>query len=475
VKRTKIVCTIGPVSSSASALKALYEAGMSIARLNGSHNTLDWHAETIARIRDTVPTVPILLDIPGRKIRTGQLRHEPEFDAGDRVTLTTDPDHDGTEKVPVGHPSLHEQLSIGTTILADDGTLRFTVAEVTGRDIVCIAETAGKLKSRKGINVPGVKLVSEMITDRDRLMVEFARTHHVDYVGISFVESSAQIGAIRALIEGAHPQIVSKIENQRGLNNMHEIISSTDAIMIDRGDLSAETNFEMMALFQKNILDVAQSRGVPVIIATEMLHTMVENPFPTKAEISDITNSVIDGGSAMMLSGETAVGANPVKAVSVMRAVASAADEHVQDRMDTGQPSRHLTAPQAMERAVAMLCRSLPITKIVAVTISGYAARMIASHRPRQPILAVSNDAAAARSFNLYAGVTGVHVEIDFLRTSSDHVVSCVKALRDRGYLSDSDMIVVISVSYPKSGNRMNYLQTHVVGDLAETLGWDGI
>jgi len=472
VNRTRIVCTIGPASEDKDTLLKLRAAGMSIARLNGSHNDLDWHKATIARLRDLIPEVPILLDIPGRKIRTLQLEYEPGFAIGDTLILTTDQSHTGREKVPVGHPTLHEQLHDGATILADDGTLRFSVLKTDGPDIYCRAEVAGTLKSRKGINVPRVNLVSEMITDRDHSMMDFVRENQVDYIGVSFVESAAQIEAIRSLTDGTSPRIVSKVENQGGLDNLQEIIDATDALMIDRGDLSAETSFEMTALFQKEILTKARECGVPVIVATEMLHTMVENSFPTKAEISDITNSVIDGGSATMLSGETAVGINPEKAVEVMRKVSSAAEAHIQADLDADEPQSDMKATQAMERAVAQLCRSLPITKIVAVTLSGYAARMIAAHRPRQPILAVSNDKMAARSFNLYSGVEGVYVDIEFSKTSADHIVLCVEELWRRGKLDLNDMIIVSSVSYPKSGNRMNFLQTHKVSDLAETLSW---
>ena len=471
MSETRIVCTIGPASESEEMLLELRAAGMSLARLNGSHADLDWHKATIARLRKVLPDVPILLDIPGRKIRTNQLDHEPEFAIGDTVILTTDQSHNGLEKVPVGHPTLHEQLHDGATVLADDGTLRFTVLKTRGPDIYCRAEVAGTLKSRKGINVPQVKLVSEMITDRDRTMVAFARDNDVDFIGVSFVESAEQIEGIRALTSGT-PRIVSKVENQGGLDNLQEIIQATDALMIDRGDLSAETNFEMMALFQKEILTAASESGVPVIVATEILHTMVENSFPTKAEISDITNSVIDGGSATMLSGETAIGANPIAAVEVMRSVASAAETHVQEILDADETQNTAGATQAMERAVALLCRSLPISKIVAVTMSGYAARMIASYRPSQPILAVSNDPRAARSFNLFAGVEGIHLDIEFSKTSADHIVKCLEELWRRGNLQDDDMILVSSVSYPKSGNRMNFLQTHKVRDLVETLSW---
>jgi pyruvate kinase len=472
LNRTKIVCTIGPASESEESLKELYDAGLGIARLNGSHNNLEWHAKIIERIQRILPDVPILLDIPGRKIRTLMLAHEPEFSIGDTIILTTDQTQDGSVKVPVGHPTLHEQLMPGATILADDGTLRFTVSKIDGSDIHCTAEVSGQLKSRKGINVPQVQLVSEMITDRDRQLVAFAEQNGVDYIGLSFVESADQIEGIRNLTKGSFPRIVAKVENQGGLDNLDEIVRATDALMIDRGDLSAETNFQKMALFQKQILKSAQEFGVPVIVATEMLHTMVENPFPTKAEISDITNAVIDGGSAIMLSGETAVGANPVLAVEVMRSVSDAAEDYIQQTMDAREPANQMEAPQAMERAVAMLCRSLPITKIVAVTISGFAAKVIAAHTPRQPILAVSNDQKASLSFNLLPGVEGIYVDLDFSKTSADHIVKSLEMLwRTRKLVAD-DYIVVISVTYPKSGNRMNFLEMHRIADLIETQGW---
>jgi pyruvate kinase len=472
MSKTKIVCTIGPASEDADSLVKLHKAGLSIARLNGSHNSLEWHAKTVARIRQILPGVPILLDIPGRKIRTIQLAHEPEFVIGDTITLTTDQSHDGSQKVPVGHPNLHEQLSPGTTILADDGTLTFTVVKISGPDIICQAETNGTLKSRKGINVPNIRLVSQMVTERDREMIRFARDNSIDFIGLSFVESADQIEAIRSLTGGSWPRIVAKVENQGGLDNLAEIVDATDALMIDRGDLSAETSFEMVSLFQKRILKEANAAGIPVIVATEMLHTMVENPFPTKAEISDITNSILDGGGATMLSGETAMGVNPIKAVEVMRSVADATDAHIQTNLSGDSDRIELEAPQAMERAVAMLCRSLPITKIVAITVSGFAARMIASHRPEQPILAVSNDSFAARSFNLYAGVEGVYIDMEFPKNSADHVMKCIEVLWRDGKLTSDDSIVVVALSYPKSGNRMNHLQTHVVGDLVEALGW---
>jgi len=472
VSRTKIVATIGPATATGDALCRLAEAGMSVARLNGSHADLDWHAATIALIRETLPAVPILLDIPGRKIRTTQLAHEPSFESGETVVLTTDADYSGSDKVPVNYPFLHQDLQPEATILADDGTLRFTVTAVRGQDIVCRAETAGTLRSRKGINVPHVRLRNQVVTDRDREMVGFARAQGVDFIGVSFVESEGHVAAIRELTGGSWPRIVAKVENQAGLDHLDEIVGAADALMIDRGDLSVETNLENLALFQKRILEVARGRGKPVIVATEMLHTMVENAFPTKAEVSDITNAVLDGCAATMLSGETAIGKHPATAVAVMRQITEVASGHLQGTLDRDRTGADPSIPEVMGEAAALICRHLPITKIVAVTISGYAARMIAARQPRQPIIAVSNDAMAARSFNLLAGTTGFHADLSFPRDSTDHIAQCLEALwRDR-LIDDDDLLLVTSVGYPRSGNRMNMIETHAVADLVESLGW---
>lgn len=469
---TKIVATIGPASCSRETLRELAAAGMGIARLNGSHADLDWHASSIALIRETLPQVPILLDIPGRKIRTGDLSPEPSFARGDTIVFTTDPEDSDSAAVLVNYPHLHEDLRAGATILADDGQLRFTVTGIEDRHIVCRAETAGLLRSRKGINVPSVRLRTKLITDRDREIIAFARNNGVDFLGISFVESAAHITAIRELVGGSWPRIVAKVENQAGLDGLDGIVAETDALMIDRGDLSVETNLESLVLFQKRILAVARREGKPVIVATEMLHTMIENDFPTKAEVSDITNAVLDGCAATMLSGETAIGKNPIAAVSVMRQISDVASNHLQGQLDAERGGVEGTIPEIMGQAVALVCRHLPISKIVAVTISGYAARMVAAWQPRQPIIAVSNDAMAARSFNFLAGVEGFHADIPFSRDSTDHIARCLEILWRADRIGDDDLILVTSVGYPRSGNRMNLIETHAVSDLIYSLSW---
>jgi pyruvate kinase len=472
MRRTRIVCTIGPNSLDTKVLLALHDAGLSVARLNGSHANLEWHREAIRRIHEVLPDVPILLDIPGRKIRTLQLAHEPKFLAGDLVILTTDTSHDGTRKVPVNYPNLHADLSPGNTVMADDGTLRFTVVRIEGPDIHCRAESTGQLKSRKGINVPFVKLNTPQVTARDEQMIAFACDNGVDFIGLSFVESADHILAFRALIKGRGPRIVAKVENQGGMNNVREIVEATDAIMIDRGDLSVETSLHDVAIKQKQIIDAARRHGKPVIVATEMLHTMIENPFPTKAEVTDISNAVLDGCAATMLSGETAIGAYPLEAVTTMRRVIDAAESHLQSEIQAAHVSSGTSVPEAISSVIPTLCRSLPITKIVAITRSGYAARMIATHRLHQPIFAVSDDAAAARGFNLIAGTTGVFSDIPFSRISTDHIVHVLRLLWVKGLMRNDDVVLVTGISYPTPGSRMNTIQIFNIGELSKTLEW---
>jgi pyruvate kinase len=227
-----------------------------------------------------------------------------------------------------------------------------------------------------------------------------------------------------------------------------------------------------IALLQKRILRAAHQANKPAIVATEMLHSMIRSPVPTKAEVTDITNAVLDGAAAVMLSGETAVGDFPAAAVATMRQIADRASDHLQSLLDQNGSHGDFSVPQAVGDAIALICRRLPVTKIVAITIAGYAARTVAMHMPRQPILAVSNDRDAARSFHMLPGTEGIYVDIPFVRTSTDHIPKCLEALWQCGKLLDEDLVLVTSVGYPRSGNRMNLIQTHHVADLRESLGW---
>lgn len=472
MRRTKIVCTIGPKTLNAHSLHELRKNGLSVVRLNGSHATLEWHQRAIILIRDTIPDVPILLDIPGRKIRTAHLIKEPEFISGDTIILTTELNYIGADKVLVNYENLHLDVNVGNTIMADDGTLSFTVLKIDGRDIFCRAECSGILGSRKGINVPYINLNTPQVTNRDKDMVEFACSLNIDYIGLSFVESARHIIAFKELIGDRGLRIVAKVENQGGLDNLTEICAVADAIMIDRGDLSVETSLHDVAIKQKIIINCAKQYAKPVIVATEMLHTMMHNPFPTKAEVADITNAVLDGCAATMLSGETAIGDFPLESVVTMASVVDAAESHLTEVKDIVNNKEEKTIPAAMSMVIPTLCRSLPISKIVAITRSGYAARMIAMHQLPQPILAVSDDLLAAHSFGLIPGTTGIFSESPFSTESGDHILQNLKNLYTKGLLEIEDLVLVSGITYPVPKSRMNTIQIFDIKSMVDKFNW---
>ncbi|MHC4414059.1 MAG: pyruvate kinase [Planctomycetota bacterium] len=471
MSRTKIVATIGPRTNDADLIRKLVQAGMDVARLNGAHADLEWHSSTIDLIRRVAPDVPIILDLPGRKVRTNDLEREPNLNAGDVVIFTTSENPADERMIPVSGIDLQHTLAVGDVLRADDGTMSFTVVDIQDADVVCRAESPGTLRSRKGISLPS-SVGTALLTAGDRRMIAFAKEKNVDFVGVSFVVSSEHVEAVRAITGAGGPGVIAKIESQDGLDHLEEIVEVADALLVDRGDLAIQTALESLVISQKHILKVAGAAAKPVIVATEMLHTMIENPFPTKAEVCDISNAVLDGASAVMLSGETAVGKYPVEAVSLMQRITAAAAAHEQVGFDHQVNDRRRNIPPAITEALSLLSRRLPVTKIVAITIAGFAARMAAASRPRQPILAVSNNAEAARSFNLLPGTEGVYVDVPFSRTSTDHIAKCLEILWRQGKVAEDDLVLVTSLGYPKSGNRMNMIQTHTIADLCDALEW---
>lgn len=452
---TRVVATIGPASDNAETLKKLHEAGMSVARLNGSHNKPEWHAETVKLLRNTVPDVPVLLDIPGRKIRTLQLAHEPSFKSGDTIILTTDISHDGLKKVPVGYDRLHEKLSTGDGVFADDGTLSFVVEKIQGRDIYLRANMDGTLRSRKGINVPGIDLGQSLVTDKDRAMINFAKEIGVDYIGISFVESREHVEAIRELIAAPVPRIVAKVENSGGIAHLAEIIDAADVIMIDRGDLAVETSIDHVTLYQKKILEEASRAGKPTIVATEMLHSMIENPLPTKAEVSDITNAVLDGASAVMLSGETAVGRYPVEAVSrISRIAALAAAER-----NTPSRSVRISSDNDIRHTIRALAEALPLTRLVVLSRTGYSVRIAAMSGTGLPVLALGFHSELARSWNLLPNVESLVIDSED-KFDWNERTQLLELLIKSGHINENDYVVILSAQQDINSLDGNIIQT---------------
>lgn len=468
IARTKIICTIGPITCNSAGIQKLYESGMSIARLNGSHGTLDWHRDAIRLLRQHAPLVPILLDLPGRKVRTAREMAEITLKVGDLIVFGSKPE---PGKVAVTDPTLFQSLSVGQSILADDGTLHFEVVKVEKNEIVCKSKSNGVLKPSKGLNCPGHRLSSGIVTDRDLPMIEFAISEKIDFVGLSFVDHADQVQAFRKHLKNSSVGVVAKVETQSGLENFEAIIDAADAIMIDRGDLSAETRPERVALYQKRILAGARKKGKPAIVATELLHTMIHQPIPTKAEVSDLTNAILDGASALMLSAETAVGQYFSEAVRVMQDVAHA----VESEMKLAPlPTEDATSiSEGLGSALSHLVESLKVDKVICLSRKGRTPVSLARFRMAAPVIAITASVETARKLMLSWGVQPMVIEtLNFDDEKTDHVLDALKELHRSKRIQEHESIAVMAIRYGVKGNRINSLEVHRVSNLIEFGRW---
>ncbi|MCX5749193.1 MAG: pyruvate kinase [Candidatus Saganbacteria bacterium] len=470
--KTKIVCTIGPASCDRKTLEKLAKAGMNVARLNGSHNTLDWHEKSIKLIRSVDKNIPILLDLPGRKIRTAKFKHTYKLKNGKTIIFTSVKGYKSSDKVAVNYSGLHRDLKRGNIILADDGTLKFRVVEVKGTNVFCRILTDGELKGGKGLNVPYVKVNTPLITEDDKRLIKFAIKNKVDWVGLSFVENGEHVRKVKKLLGNSGIGVIAKTENKFGIDNIESILKESDGILIDRGDLGAETSIANIGVIQKKAIIAANSSGRPVIVATEMLHSMIEKRQPTKAEVTDITNSIMDGASAIMLSGETAVGIDPVNTVKVMRSVADEAEKYFSRSAVIDSSMTQKTIPSAIGKSIYEISKEMPIDKVVCITLSGYAARMISRYKLDQMILAVTDKIEKARKFNLLWGVTGICLGINFVSKDYSHIIESAKQLWKEGFLKKDDLVVFTAVILPYRNAKMNYLQIHKMSDLIALFKW---
>ena len=414
-RRTKIVCTIGPATNSPEMLEALMRAGMDVARLNFSHGTKESHARVIELIRAISGrlgiSVAILQDLPGPKTRTVGPQDGPiELADGARFVLTTRAVPGSAEEVGVTLPSLPQDVRPGDAILLDDGRIELRVVKTAGQDVETIVITGGPLSASKGINVPGVTLSVQTMTERDIDMLRFGLERGVDLVALSFVRSAADVNTARQIINETdnRPLLIAKLEKHEALVNLEEILGSVDGLMVARGDLGVEIPIERVPLEQKRVITEANRVGKPVITATQMLESMVANPRPTRAEVTDVANAIFDGTDAVMLSGETAAGAYPIQAARMMDRIAREV-EPVLPYWDILQAKeRHLEDMifDAISYSAVHTAHQLKAALIVAFTASGATARRVAKYRPQVPILGITPDPATWNRLALSWGIT---------------------------------------------------------------------
>ncbi len=475
MKKTKIVCTIGPASEKKEIFTELVKNGLNVARMNFSHGDHAEHLariETVKEVRDELDVpVSILLDTKGPEIRTGKFS-VPVVDLveGQEFTLTTEEYMGDQNKCQISYEGLPKDVVPGNMILIDDGLVGLEVVEVKGNDIVTKVLNGGPVKNHKGVNVPGVSINLPAVTPKDEADIKFGIENGIDFIAASFIRKAADVLEIRKILEenNAHDvHIISKIENQEGLDNLEEILEVSDGLMVARGDLGVEIPTEQVPLAQKLMIKRCNEMGKPVITATQMLDSMIRNPRPTRAETTDVANAIFDGTDAIMLSGETAAGKYPVEAVKTMAVIATAAEgsldyESVLKNVQASKTDDTVT--YAVSHATVNTAMDLNASAIITATSSGFTARKISRFRPSAPVIAATSSDKVRRKMNLVWGVQTVKIEN---ATSTDEVFDlALEASRDAGYVKKGDL-VVMSAGVPVGvAGATNLMKVHLVGEV---------
>ena len=473
MKKTKIVCTIGPASESEETLEQLMEAGMNVARLNFSHGDHDEHLVRIERIRKMsekvgVP-VGIMLDTKGPEIRTHKMADEViQLTKGSEVRISMKEVVGTAEKFSVSYDGLINDVEIGMPILLDDGLVELQVASIDeeNQEIVTKAINSGTLKNNKGVNVPGASLNLPGLTDKDRSDIEFGIKNGITFIAASFVRRTSDVLEIKDILEkndALHIQIIPKIENQEGVDNLDDIIAVSDGLMVARGDLGVEIPVEEVPIVQKEMITKCRRAGKPVITATQMLDSMQENPRPTRAEASDVANAIFDGTDAIMLSGETAAGDYPVEAVRTMSNIAIRTEASLldQDAYSLKAYDQEDTT-EAIGQAVGHTAKNLNIQTIVAATDSGHTARMISKYRPKADIVAMTFSDSTAQALTLKWGVVPIVSEKP--ETTDDMFNLAATYVVDHEFASEGDLILITAgVPVGESGTT-NLMKIQLIG-----------
>ncbi|MBY0146598.1 pyruvate kinase [Neobacillus niacini] len=476
LRKTKIVCTIGPASESVEKLTQLIEAGMNVARLNFSHGDFEEHGQRIQNIREasklTGKTVAILLDTKGPEIRTNNMVNGAiELTSGDNITISMTEVEGTKEKFSITYPGLIDDVHVGSKILLDDGLIGLEVLNIDKEqnEILTKIHNSGTLKNKKGVNVPGVSVKLPGITEKDTNDIIFGIEQGVDFIAASFVRRASDVLEIRQLLEekqATHIHIIPKIENQEGVDNIDEILEVSDGLMVARGDLGVEIPAEEVPLVQKMLIKKCNTQGKPVITATQMLDSMQRNPRPTRAEASDVANAIFDGTDAIMLSGETAAGIYPVEAVQTMHNIASRAEQaldHKEILSARSKDSEH-NLTDAIGQSVAHTALNLDVNAIITPTESGHTARMISKYRTKAPIVAVTANDHVCRRLSL---VWGVHPQLGRICSSTDEMLdSAVEDSVNSGLVKHGDLVVITAGVPVGEAGTTNMMKIHVVGDI---------
>ncbi len=464
LRRTKIIATIGPSSNSPEIIRALIHAGMDVARLNFSHGSYEEHEKVIRTIRsiseELKTPVTLLQDLQGPKIRVGKLHNgEIEVRKGDVISLVPEAGYqDESGKIPVDYPYLAEEARPGMQVLLADGLFEFTVTGIEGTEVKCLVVEGGIIKSRKGVNFPNLNLKLPSLTDKDLKDLEFGLSMGVDWISLSFVRKADDVQELKRIIAGkgfATP-VIAKIEKPQAIDHLEEIVAEADGIMVARGDLGVEMSPERVPMLQKQIIERCNRVGKPVITATQMLESMIHEPRPTRAEASDVANAIIDGTDAIMLSGETAMGDFPVKAVEMMHKICC----DVESKIDfKNYPPTGDSPIVALSSAVNHIEHIIDLSGIVVLTTSGRSAAFVAAERPKTPVFAITTNEKAYHTLNLLWGVrpflVGLHPD-----NMNDMTKMASSVLLQLGLVKNDDQILLLA-GIPAHPGGTNFIKIH--------------
>src|SRR6056297_1049320 len=471
-RRTKIVCTLGPSSNTKEDIEKLYRAGMNVVRINFSHGSNEGHKKTIGYVREVAEKVgyaiPVLMDLQGPKIRVGQMKDDAQIiKTGDFVKLTSEDVVGTPEVVPIDYPKLGEDSQVGNQILIDDGLLELKIVKKGDDGIVAKVVVGGVLKSRKGVNLPDVDISMSSLTEKDKEDLEFGLKVGVDYVAMSFVRSSRDIQDVISRIRaaGSNASIIAKIEKPEAVNVIDEIIEETDGIMVARGDLGIEIPSEQVPLVQKKIIEKCRIAGKPVITATQMLDSMINNPRATRAESSDVANAVLDGTDAVMLSGETAAGKYPVEAVKTMDKIIKSVEANAHGLYYSLKYKKPDWKEKQIIESLAYSCvtiaDNIEAKAISTITHSGSTARRISKFRPRVPIVAFTESLIVRRQLNLVWGVQSVRLKEIF---DTDISVKLMEDfLQNNGYVNSGDRVIIATGMPVAKRGRTNMIKVSTI------------
>ena len=476
MRKTKIICTLGPSTDKEGVLRELIANGMNVARFNFSHGSHEEHLgrlEKLKALREELgKPVAALLDTKGPEIRLKDFKNGVEnLVAGQTFTLTTR-DVEGTNEIcSITYKDLPMDVEPNGTIMLDDGLIKLQIQTVNDTDIVCTVLNNGKIKNKKGVNVPGVHLSMPYMSQRDKDDIIFGIQQGYDFIAASFVRTAQDVYDIRNLLNqyDSNIRIIAKIENREGVNNIDSILAAADAVMVARGDLGVEIDFTELPGIQKTIIDRSFSFGKPIVTATQMLDSMMVNPRPTRAEISDVANAIYDGTSAIMLSGETAAGAYPVEALKTMSAIAERTEQegfHLRGRTMDSNPGK-ISVSDATAHAACLTARDVNAAAIVTVSESGTTARLLSKYRPQQPIIACVMREQVQRQLSLSWGITPLMMS---LAHSTDELIEMSTALaKENGYLHNGELAVVTAGVPVGVSGTTNMIKIHMVGNCLAT------